>query len=206
MEIKKTQLYFLKEDCIKKFGEVKGEKIFLLTEKNYKEFCNKRDYRGSKAIREHMLMNLFPTMAYYKTLREFGYNENEAIKLVKEETFKSALDKKKKQERLKKIPGTYSLYRALIKSVIRKKFPIKGWDTEWVSRNKEAIHFNFYRCLYKDICDEESCPELCKVFCENDDIAFSGLLPKIKFQRNKTLGNGYACCDFHFIRVRKNDN
>ena len=33
-------------------------------------------------------------------------------------------------------------------------------------------------------------PELCTVFCENDDIAFNGLMPKIRFERNGTLGQG----------------
>ena len=33
---------------------------------------------------------------------------------------------------------------------------------------------------------------------KNDEIAFSGLLPKIRFERSGTLGNGAECCDFHF--------
>mgnify|MGYP002226113380 FL=1 len=46
------------------------------------------------------------------------------------------------------------------------------------------------------------CPELCCVYCENDDISFSGLLPKIRFERTGTLGNGSPYCDFHFLKVR----
>ena len=37
---------------------------------------------------------------------------------------------------------------------------------------------------------------------ENDDISFSGLLPKIRFERTGTLGNGSPYCDFHFLKVR----
>jgi hypothetical protein len=55
-------------------------------------------------------------------------------------------------------------------------------------------------CIYKDICDAKGCPELCAVFCENDDIAFSGLMPKIRFERKGTLGKGVDCCDFHFVK------
>jgi hypothetical protein len=36
----------------------------------------------------------------------------------------------------------------------------------------------------------------------NDDISFSGLLPKIRFERTGTLGNGSPYCDFHFLKVR----
>ena len=40
----------------------------------------------------------------------------------------------------------------------------------------------------------------CAVFCENDDIAFSGLMPKIRFERKGTLGKSADCCDFHFVK------
>ena len=52
--------------------------------------------------------------------------------------------------------------------------------------------------VYHDLCSKYECPELCTVYCENDNIAFSGLLPKIRFERNGTLGSGAECCDFHF--------
>lgn len=83
---------------------------------------------------------------------------------------------------------------------MKKKFPAEGWTTEWVRCDGREIHFNFTRCLYKDVCDEQGCPELCPVFCANDDIAFTGLMPKIRFEREQTLGKGGSCCDFHFIK------
>ena len=43
--------------------------------------------------------------------------------------------------------------------------------------------------------------ELCQIYCENDNIAFSGLLPKIRFERAGTIGEGAECCDFHFIKI-----
>ena len=44
------------------------------------------------------------------------------------------------------------------------------------------------------------CPELCPLYCENDDIAFAGLAPKITFRRTGTLASGALCCDFHFLK------
>ena len=44
------------------------------------------------------------------------------------------------------------------------------------------------------------CPELCPLYCENDDIAFAGLAPKITFRRTGTLASGAPCCDFHFLK------
>lgn len=55
---------------------------------------------------------------------------------------------------------------------------------------------------YWDVTKQFGCPELCCVFCESDDISFSGLAPKINFLRNGTLGSGADCCDFHFIKAQ----
>ena len=82
----------------------------------------------------------------------------------------------------------------------KKKFPQEGWDTQWIRCDGKEIHFDMTRCIYKDICDTEDCPELCAVFCENDDIAFSGLMPKIRFTRKVTSGKGADRCDFHFVK------
>lgn len=200
MDFKETQLNFLSEDCMKQFGGEKGEDIYRRTVEIYDSLCEKADFCNDKSIEAHMRENLFPTMAYYKALLAFGYSKDESIELVKIETAKSAEVKKAKQQKIAKLPCAYFLYKTLVKSVIKKNYPPCGWDTEWVMRNKKIIHFNFTRCLYKDTCDEQGCPELCPVFCANDDIAFSGLMPKIRFERSCTLGKGDGCCDFHFIK------
>ena len=198
--MKDTQLYFLEADCLAQFGEENGGLIFSLTQGIYSILCERADCRGSDAIKQHLLENLYPTMAFYKALRAFDYPEKEAIELVMAETAKSAQVKKQAQERLASIPCTYLLYRLFVKSVIKKSFPAEGWDTRWVRLDGSEIHFDFTRCLYKDVCDAEDCPELCCVFCANDDIAFTGLMPKIRFERSGTLGRGDSCCDFHFIK------
>lgn len=203
MTIRDTQLYFLEADCLEQFGSDQGRHIFSLTEETYERLCQGADDRSSRAIREHLTMNLYPTMAYYRALREVGYPEAEALSLVRAETAKSAQEKKAEQERFAKIPGTYLLYRLCVGAVMKKKFPKEGWDTRWVRRDGEEIHFDFTRCLYRDICDEQGCPELCPVFCANDDVAFTGLMPKIRFERNGTLGRGDPCCDFHFIKNKR---
>lgn len=81
-----------------------------------------------------------------------------------------------------------------------RNYPAAGWDTVWVRCDGREIHFDLRRCLYHDLTRALGCPELCRVYCENDDIAFSGLAPKVRFRRSGTLAGGAACCDFHFCR------
>lgn len=199
-KIGNTKLYFLEADCSKMFGEKQGKAIFSHTEELYNELCSHADFRNSKAIKYHLTMNLFPTLAYYKMLRQHGYEQKEALSFVRKEAQRAANIKKAEQAKTARMPFAYLMYRLFVKPVMKRNFPKEGWSTRWVQCDGKEIHFDMTRCIYKDICDKEGCSELCAVFCENDDIAFSGLMPKIRFERSGTLGKGADCCDFHFIK------
>ena len=198
--IRDSKLFFLEEDCVKLFEAKAGKEIFARAENRYNELCGNADFKGSEAIRYHLTMNLYPTMAYYQVLREYGFEQEDALTYVRKETSRAANIKKAEQTKTARMPFAFLMYRLLVKPVMKKNFPKEGWDTIWVRCDGREIHFDMTHCIYKDVCDAEGCPELCSVFCENDDIAFSGLMPKIRFERSGTLGKGANCCDFHFIK------
>lgn len=52
------------------------------------------------------------------------------------------------------------------------------------------------KCPYHDTCVAYGCPELCRCFCDSDDISYAGLHPKLIWHRTKTLGRGDDRCDF----------
>ena len=58
------------------------------------------------------------------------------------------------------------------------------------------------KCPYHDTCTEYGCPELCRCFCDSDDISYTGLHPKLIWHRTKTLGRGDDRCDF-CMKVKK---
>ena len=47
-----------------------------------------------------------------------------------------------------------------------------------------------------DTCTEYGCPELCRCFCDSDAISYTGLHPKLIWERSMTLGRGNDRCDF----------
>lgn len=201
MRIHETTLAFLREDCSIEFGPELGEKLYQAAEQIYQELILRMDDRNSEVVREHLQKKLFPPMAYYKALLSEGYDRETALAYVKKETRKAACMKKEEMHKLAKMPFSYMMYRMGVKKHMRKNFPKEGWDTEWIRCDGQEIHFNLHRCIYWDMTNLYECPELCCVYCENDDISFSGLLPKIMFQRTGTLGGGSTCCDFHFIKA-----
>lgn len=200
-EFENTNLPFLEQDCIEFFGEEQGQNVFGKTLEIYRELTRKGDYRNNDAIKYHMTVKLFPAMSYYKALQAFGIDD--AIEKVRTETRKAALINKQKNAKFARMPFVFTMYRMGVKKHMAKNFPPEGWKTEWVRCDGNEIHFNLCSCLYYDICTENGCPELCQVYCENDNIAFSGLMPKIRFERAGTIGEGAACCDFHFINAKK---
>lgn len=198
MKISETTLWFLESDCVKEFGQEKGRAVFQQAEQIYQELLQRTDDRDSDAIRAHLQAKLFPPMAYYKALQGEGIPQDQALEYVRRETRKAANVKKEEMRQLAKMPFAYTVYRLGVKRHMKKNFPEEGWQTEWMQCDGKEIHFNLTRCLYWELSNAYGCPELCSVYCENDDISFSGLLPKIRFERTGTLGSGSSCCDFHF--------
>lgn len=195
-----TNLPFLEEDCQKQFAEEIGSRIFRWAEEWYQKLTAEADYKNNLVIEEHLRVKLFPAMAYYKALLGEGITQEDALAAVKQETQKAALKNKESNAQMTRLPCAYLLYRMGVKTHMNKNFPSEGWETEWVRCDGKEIHFNLHRCIYWELCQQHGCPELCAVYCANDITAFSGLLPKIRFERNGTLGEGAAYCDFHFVK------
>ena len=55
---------------------------------------------------------------------------------------------------------------------------------------------------YKTYLTELGCPELVKIFCENDERVY-GALPGLVFERSGTLGKGADRCDFYIRKAGK---
>lgn len=201
MKFSETTLPFLAEDIQDIFGPEEGAALFQAVEERYQALLHQGDDYGVPAMRDHLQRKLFPTMAYYQALRAQGMEQEQALAYVRQETRKAAERNRGEMERLAGMPFAYTMYRLGVKGHMKKNFPPEGWQTEWVRCDGKEIHFNLHRCVYWELTQQQGCPELCCVYCENDEIAFSGLLPKIRFERAGTLGGGADCCDFHFIKT-----
>ena len=186
--------------CLKKYGEELGKPVFKKAEDYFKKFLDEADYRGSDVIKGHMQNNIFPVLAYYMALLDSGMKQEEAYGNVLEETQRYAEIAKESNKKLGKIPGAFFMFRLAVKKVMAKNFPAKGWETQWVRCDGHEVHFDLKRCVYYETVSRYGHPELCPVFCKNDTTAFSGFLPKIRFERSGTIGTGKRLCDFHFIK------
>ena len=75
-----------------------------------------------------------------------------------------------------------------------------GFQNVFYPREKGAYRMDVVACPYNRYFTELGCPELTKIFCENDERTY-GNLPGLQFIRTSTLGKGGERCDFYLKKV-----
>lgn len=93
------------------------------------------------------------------------------------------------------VSGFYNIYSKIFLKIMRKT----DLQESTQKHDKNSFDVTITKCLWHTACVENQCPELCKLFCDVDDVTYGGL-KKIGFSRTKTLGYGGDCCDFHLFK------
>lgn len=139
---------------------------------------------------------ILPRIALYKALNNYGFSMEESNNHMKNYMLNYiAKSKHNSMVKMEKVPGFYSLYSKIFLKIMRKT------DLQQSKQKHDAKSFDvtITKCLWHQACIENECPELCRLFCDVDNITY-GELNKIGFTRTQTLGYGGDCCDFHFFK------
>ena len=108
---------------------------------------------------------------------------------------KVAAKKHASTAKMELIPGFYALYSNITLKIMRTTDLQESEQTH----GKNYFNLTIKKCLWHTACVENGCAELCRLFCDVDNVTY-GSLKKIGFTRTKTLGYGGDCCDFHFFK------
>ena len=198
MNYEDTELYFLKKDVLRNFGEELGGKIYQGASKLLTELAVTTDYKNSPTYERQLKRLVYPVIAYYKTLLSFGYRAPAALGLVRNETKKAAVETGETLSNQMRPVFPFRAFRSNIKNFIEYKFPSCGWQTANLSVKGKNIDFDVKECMYHVITAKFGCPELCTVFCDYEAAAWEGLLPQVVAERGGTIVTGHEVCDFHF--------
>ncbi len=142
---------------------------------------------------------ILPRIALYKALNNYGFSMEDSNNHMKNYMLNYiAKSKHNSMVKMEKVPGFYSLYSKIFLKIMRKT------DLQQSKQKHDAKSFDvtITKCLWHQACVENECPELCRLFCDVDNITY-GELNKIGFTRTQTLGYGGDCCDFHFFKKIK---
>ncbi len=185
----------IKEFLIEEFEKDKGNVLFANQDNRLNEIIE-----GTKNKTENQMKTLaqtiLPRIALYQVLLESGLSQDDVNKFLRKYMIDVVAAKKHNSTaKMEKVPGFYGIYSKIFLKIMR---------TTDLQESTQKCGRDFYdititKCLWHTACVENGCPELCRLFCDVDDVTYGGL-NKIGFSRTRTLGYGGDCCDFHFFK------
>ncbi len=144
----------------------------------------------------HLERQILPGIAVYELLQTV-MPKDEAFRTVHGYVENRAQKAHKAFSVLLRIPGLYKKVPEIFAKQTKKHFgTAAGFSAREIQTSGGVWRIDMTKCPYHDICAEYGCPELCRCFCDSDDISYSGLHPKLCWNRTKTLGRGDEVCDF----------
>lgn len=148
---------------------------------------------ASKEKQRHLEGQILPGIAAYETLQTVLPKE-QALQTVHGYVEQHAQNFRRTLTKLLRLPGLYRLVPGIFASMTKKHF---GQSAGFAAKEYQTSG-GVWRIPYHDTCVKYGCSELCRCFCDSDDVSYENLHPQLVWHRTKTLGRGGDCCDFCF--------
>ena len=148
-----------------------------------------------KGVHTHTDHFIFPSAAIYLTLKD-AIGQESAYQIIEKAADANTKSMSALLRKAVSLPGMRDLFIRIWDPMTRKMFgPDSGFQNRFYPKEKDRFRVDIFACPYCRFFGELGCPELTKVFCEND-VRMYGNLPGLKFERAGTLGTGADHCDF----------
>ena len=180
---------------IRELGENKGQALFEKQAETLQALI-KSETGKSKSQKKALAQTILPSIALYQALTKDASLKAQAYAYVQKYMLEVVAAKKHASTaKMEFIPGFFAIYRHAFLKIMRAS---DLWESTQTS-DGDSFDVRIRKCLWHTACAENGCAELCRLFCDADNVTYGGL-KKIGFTRTKTLGYGGNCCDFHFFR------
>ncbi len=185
----------IREFLIEEFGEEKGQTLAASQAEKLDELIKSQTGKSESQMKT-LSGTILPSIALYKALMKSGLAQEDAYERVRRYMLnKVAAQKHASTAKMEAVPFFYALYSRIFIRIMR---TADSWESTQ-RRKRDSFDVTITKCLWHTACAENDCPELCRLFCEADNVTYGGL-KKIGFSRTQTLGYGGDACDFHFFR------
>lgn len=177
------------------FGNDRGGKLFEMQDKALGEIIGNTKGKTENQMKT-LIQTILPRIALYKSFIAAGLSDDDVYKYMRKYMLEIVAAKKHSSTvKMKIVPGFYAIYSRVFLKIMR----TTDLQESVQEHGKDYFNVTITKCLWHTACVENGCEELCRLFCDVDDVTYGGL-KKIGFTRTKTLGYGGACCDFHMFR------
>ena len=180
---------------IEEFGTNKGNSLFDKQEKMLNTLIENTKNKSENQMKT-LIQTILPRIALYKTLLKDDLSEDNVYNYMRKYMIdKVAVKKHSSTAKMELVPGFYSIYSKIFLKIMK----TTDLQVSVQKHGKGYFDVTIKKCLWHTACVENGCAELCRFFCDVDDVTYGGL-KKIGFTRTQTLGYGGNCCDFHFFK------
>lgn len=177
------------------FGNDRGEKLFEMQDKALGDIIGNTKGNTENQMKT-LIQTILPRIALYKSFIAAGLSDDDVYKYMRKYMLEIVAAKKHSSTvKMEIVPGFYAIYSRVFLKIMR----TTDLQESVQEHGKDYFNVTITKCLWHTACVENGCEELCRLFCDVDDVTYGGL-KKIGFTRTKTLGYGGDCCDFHMFR------
>lgn len=185
----------IKKFLFEEFGKEKGTVVFEKQNEVLKELITNTKNKSKNQMKT-LTNTILPRIALYKVLQKEDLPKDEVTNYMRKYMIEKIAQRKHSSTvKMEIVPGFYSIYSKVFIKIMR---------TTDLQKSEQKCGKGFFdvtikKCLWHTACIENDCPELCRLFCDVDNVTYGGL-KKIGFTRTQTLGYDGECCDFHFYK------
>lgn len=185
----------IKKFLFEEFGKEKGTAVFEKQNEVLKELITNTKNKSKNQMKT-LTNTILPRIALYKVLQKEDLPKDEVTNYMRKYMIEKIAQKKHSSTaKMEIVPGFYSIYSKVFLKIMR---------TTDLQKSEQKCGKGFFdvtikKCLWHTACIENDCPELCRLFCDVDNVTYGGL-KKIGFIRTQTLGYDGKCCNFHFYK------
>ncbi len=185
----------IKKFLFEEFGKEKGTVVFEKQNEVLKGLITNTKNKSKNQMKT-LTNTILPRIALYKVLQKEDLPKDEVTNYMRKYMIEKIAQKKHSSTaKMEIVPGFYSIYSKVFLKIMR---------TTDLQKSEQKCGKGFFdvtikKCLWHTACIENDCPELCRLFCDVDNVTYGGL-KKIGFIRTQTLGYDGKCCDFHFYK------
>ncbi len=185
----------IKKFLFEEFGKEKGTVVFEKQNEVLKGLITNTKNKSKNQMKT-LTNTILPRIALYKVLQKEDLPKDEVTNYMRKYMIENIAQRKHSSTaKMEIVPGFYSIYSKVFLKIMR---------TTDLQKSEQKCGKGFFdvtikKCLWHTACIENDCPELCRLFCDVDNVTYGGL-KKIGFTRTQTLGYDGKCCDFHFYK------
>jgi hypothetical protein len=180
------------------YDDQKANALIARAQVYYDDYCSQHSAEANRANRTALKTRVLPGLSIYKALLEKNDDQQKVLAEV-DTLFRAVFFTRRMQgiRVLNHFSNPFPIVKPMLKMMTRNEY-VPGAQ-EVIEDSADCFALNVYRCFILDTLARHNAKELTALYCNTDDW-LAEVLPKISWERTKTLGRGGDCCDFRWSR------